>query len=193
MHSIQQEARPGRGEDRLAVQRLDGCTVIILADGAGGQSGGAAAADVLCRSLATTTDAEAWPRWLSAHDRLPGLAAAVVLSIADDRFIRGASVGDCEAWYFSNGRAVELTAQQRRKPLLGEGRAQPVPFSLRATTTGTLVVASDGLWKYMKQSRIVTAASLRPLHVAAANLVDGVRLPSGALQDDVAIVLCEVP
>jgi serine/threonine protein phosphatase PrpC len=37
-----EEARPGRGEDKIATIRLRGSTVFIVADGAGGVAGGAA-------------------------------------------------------------------------------------------------------------------------------------------------------
>jgi len=54
-------------------------------------------------------------------------------------------------------------------------------------------VATDGLWKCMDRARIAEAALLvRPLDAACAALVGGARLRSGALQDDVAIVLAEL-
>lgn len=82
----------------------------------------------------------------------------------------------------------------------------------------TIVVASDGLWKYVNHERIAEtaalvrmptsqhdpkimlavavriaeAAALRPLEAVLDALVAGVRLRSGGLQDDVAIVVCEV-
>jgi hypothetical protein len=56
----------------------------------------------------------------------------------------------------------------------------------------TLLIATDGLWKYAKPARIAKAAAIRPLDVACAALVDGARLRNGELQDDVAIVLAEL-
>jgi hypothetical protein len=91
---------------------------------------------------------------------------------------------------FGHGEPVDLTAGQVCKPLLGDGGAVPVAFTGHLGG-GTLVVASDGLWKYMKRARIAEAAALRPLGSALAAMIDGVRLRSGALQDDVAIVVCE--
>jgi serine/threonine protein phosphatase PrpC len=120
-----------------------------------------------------------------------GLAAAVVVSISNDGAVYGASVGDCEAWVFGDGEPRNLTEQQVRKPLLGGGDAHPVGFSTQLGS-GTLVVASDGLWKYMDHARIAAIVATRPLERAAAALVDGVRLGSGALQDDVAVMLCVV-
>jgi hypothetical protein len=74
---------------------------------------------------------------------------------------------------------------------LGEGTAQPAGFEARLGR-GTLLMATDGLWKYMDRARIAKAASIRPLEAACTALVGGVRLKGGTLQDDVAIVLAEL-
>jgi serine/threonine protein phosphatase PrpC len=195
------EARPGHGEDKIATIRLSDRTVFIVADGAGGVPGGADAAESICKAVADRCShgrVADWPGCLARIDRemsssgACGLAAAVVIEIADDGKITGASVGDCEAWMFAGGEASRsLTAGQARKPLLGEGAAQPVGFEARLGR-GTLLMATDGLWKYTKLAQIAEAASIRPLDVACAALVDGARLKNGALQDDVAIVLAEL-
>ncbi len=189
-----EEARRGRGEDRIAIVECPDRKLIAVADVAGGVAGGAAAAEAICRALAG--DARDWAAWLAQRDTTlaassTGLAAAVVLSISVDGVIHGASVGDCEAWVFAEDEMVNLTARQVRKPLLGDGGALPARFTARVTG-GTIVVASDGLWKYMGHKRIGEAAALRPLESALDALVAGVRLRSGALQDDVGIVVCEV-
>lgn len=189
-----EEARRGRGEDRIAIVEAAGGKLIVVADGAGGVAGGARAADAICGAL--VGDTSDWATWLSQRDSIlaakaTGMAAAVVLAISDEGAIRGASVGDCEAWVFARGEAVNLTAGQVRKPLLGDGGAIPEPFTARVSG-GTLIVATDGLWKYLKHARIVEIAAMRPLESAISALVVGVRLRSGALQDDVAIVMCEV-
>ena len=189
-----EEARRGGGEDRIAVIEFVGGKAVVVADGAGGVAGGADAAEALCRAL--TADAKDWPAWLAQQDAAlaatnTGLAAAVVLSATDDGVMRGASVGDCEVWLFGQGEAVNLTARQVRKPLLGDGAAVPIGFTVRVAC-GTIVAASDGLWKYMGHGRIARAAAMRPLESAVDALVDGVRLPNGALQDDIAVVVLDV-
>lgn len=189
-----EEARSGRGEDRIAVVESSSRRLIVVADGAGGVAGGASAAEAVCGAL--TDDVSDWASWLEQRDaalaaKSTGLAAVVVLSISDDGAIRGASVGDCEAWVFGRGEAVNLTAGQVRKPLLGDGGAAPVSFTSRMPG-GTLVVASDGLWKYIKHARIAELSKMRPLESALAALIDGLRLRNGALQDDVGIVMCDV-
>jgi serine/threonine protein phosphatase PrpC len=179
---------------------MPGRTLFVVAGGAGGAAGGASAAEAVRGAAYAYQDwrmPSDWAGWLGRVDyemsrSRVGLAAAVVIEIWDEGRIIGASVGDCEAWMFSGGEASRsLTARQSRKPLLGEGSAQPVGFEARLGR-GTLLMATDGLWKYMDRARITKAASIRPLEAACTALVGGARLKSGALQDDVAIVLAEL-
>jgi serine/threonine protein phosphatase PrpC len=194
------EARRGRGEDMVATVRMADRTVVVVADGAGGVAGGAAAACEVCIAVVEECQrgtAVDWSEWLVELDRAmassnpPGIAATVVVEVADDGRVAGASVGDCEAWIFGNGTRISLTSEQVRKPLLGEGTARPVPFEARVAR-GTLLVATDGLWKYMATDRIAEMATVRPLAAAVAALVHAVRLANGALQDDIALAICEV-
>ena len=195
-----EEARPGCGKDRIAEIRMPGRTVFFVADGAGSAAGGASAAEAICDAARAYEDwrmPSDWAGWLAHVDRemsrsRVGHASAVVIEIADDGRIVGASVGDCEAWMFGGGAASRsLTAGQSRKPLLGEGTAQPVGFQARLGR-GTLLMATDGLWKYMKPARIAKAAAIRPLEAACTALVDGTRLRNGTFQDDIALVLAEL-
>ncbi|MDB4980802.1 MAG: hypothetical protein JWM82_1554 [Myxococcales bacterium] len=195
-----EDARRGRGEDRIVAVRLTSRTIFAVADGAGGVAGGAGAADAICNAvveqcrLGRVAD---WSEWLAQVDRamagsgVPRLAAAVVADVADDGLVTGASVGDCEAWAFVEGAPMRLTSGQVRKPLLGEGAARPVPFEAHVAH-GTLLMATDGLWKYMSHDRIAKTAPIRPFKTAVAAFVDGVRLKSGALQDDVAVAICGI-
>lgn len=68
-----------------------------------------------------------------------------------------------------------LVALARTSPARGTGR--------------TLLVASDGLWRYARLAELVDACAVDDLDRAASRLVARVRLPSGALQDDVALAL----
>jgi len=74
---------------------------------------------------------------------------------------------------------------------LGEGTVRPVGFEARLGR-GTLLMATEGLRKYMDRARITKAASIRPLEAACTALVGGVRLKGGTLQDDIALVLAEL-
>jgi PPM family protein phosphatase len=106
-----------------------------------------------------------------------------------DRAVTGASVGDSEAWIINESGVHDLTAGQQRKPLIGSGRATPMPFAADAVG-GTLVIATDGLFKYVPAARIVEIARALDLDQIPGRLVEAARLRSGALQDDVAIVAC---
>jgi serine/threonine protein phosphatase PrpC len=193
-----EDARPGRGEDRIEVVSLADRAIVVVADGAGGVAGGATTAETVCKAVVERGrqgGVNDWAQYLSTIDRemanAPGLAAAVVVEVRDDGTVVGASVGDCEAWTFENGSEPRnLTAEQVRKPLLGEGRAFPVGFHSHVKEC-SLLVATDGLWKYLDRARIAKAAATRPLETACDLLVAGVRLRSGALQDDVAVAIIE--
>ena len=87
-------------------------------------------------------------------------------------------------------RPLNPTASQLHKPLIGSGRAKPASFERSALSEQTLVLGSDGLVKYAPPQRICEVARLPELQPAAGKMVDLVRLRSGELQDDVAIILC---
>src|SRR5580704_16740595 len=179
----------GAGQDRARVFDVGGGVVIALADGAGGTGNGATAAQALIDAIGAVD----WCTLLAGldldGDRLGhGQSTAVVLSIVDAG-VSGASVGDSGAWLLQGTEIFDLTDGQSRKPLVGSGcvpyRVEPVRFD-----GGTLLVASDGLVRYAKRSDIARLASGTDLRSAARALIDLVRLPNGALQDDVAVVLC---
>jgi serine/threonine protein phosphatase PrpC len=178
---------------------------VVVADGAGGSGNGAHAAETVVRRLrewvVTITDVESesiWTEFLEEADaamsRDPdfGESTAVVLLLAGGSIL-GASVGDSEAWFFDEeGRANDLTAHQRRKPLLGGGEARPVAFATRREE-GTLVVGTDGLFKYTTIKNLqATIRDGGPPGAIGRRLVDLVRMPGDGLQDDVGIVVCRV-
>ena len=84
-----EEARPGLGDDRVAEIRMPGRTLFVVADGAGGVAGGAAAAEAVCEAAYAYQDwrmPSDWAGWLARIDRemsrsRVGLAAAVVIEI----------------------------------------------------------------------------------------------------------------
>jgi serine/threonine protein phosphatase PrpC len=127
---------------------------------------------------------------LDLVDARAGECTAAVASMTD-RGIVGASVGDSGAWLVRERDFVNLTENQRRKPLLGSGEAVPIAFS-HPSSSGTLLVASDGLFNYAAPHAICDIARGPDLDAAAKALIDLVRLRNGKLQDDVAVVLCRV-
>lgn len=192
----------GKGEDRLLVERYEARTLAIVADGAGGMSGGAVAAETACSLLAKfmrTTIAgtpELWARRLFDVDQVlarhgsGGQCTAIVVEISGNG-VSGASVGDSGAWMITSREILDLTERQRQKPLLGSGEASPVSFG-PIPLAGRLLLATDGLFKYANRHTIRERAYAGfPVSAAVDSLVEGLRLRSGAFQDDVAIILVE--
>jgi PPM family protein phosphatase len=172
--------------------------ILIVADGAGGISGGAEAAQFAVNHAreklsSVALNREGLAKLLTLIDRQMastrkyGETTCVVVALTEMK-VFGASVGDSGAWIISQSGAQNLTANQCRKPFMGSGCATPVGFE-RATWDGTLLLASDGLLKYTSSEKITHASLGSDLDRAAQDLVELVRYPSGALPDDVSIVL----
>jgi serine/threonine protein phosphatase PrpC len=180
------------GDDRAeAFPRPDG-HLLVLADGAGGTSGGSLAADVVLdssRSFSPSSAADCTALLEDLDRRLTsvGQTTAVVVVVSEGQ-IFGASVGDSGAWLVAGTRVTDLTEHQKRKPLLGSGDAVPVGFGPLACV-GRVLIGSDGLFKYVPYDRIRELVSSLPVVEAPAALVDAARLRSGALQDDIAVLV----
>ena len=191
----------GEGNDRVAVIRSSrGAVVLIVADGSGGTSGASEAAERTIRELSAAvdkpalrvTDPERWVATLRQVDSTiasaRGQCALALVAIVSGH-LYGASVGDCCVWCVERSAIDDLSERQARLPLLGSGDASPVGFAA-PLGNATLLVASDGLWKYAVRTRIAAAARGPDLHAAARSLVELTRLLSGQVPDDVAVVLC---
>jgi serine/threonine protein phosphatase PrpC len=189
----------GRGEDRVLVEYCGSRTLAVVADGAGGTGGGAAAAAMACSFAAqrlrtgSTGTAKDWARCLYEVDRAliqaGGQCTAVVVEISEGS-VFGASVGDSGARMLHGNDIIDLTENQYRKPLLGSDEAMPMAFG-PIELSGRLLIATDGLLKYATESEIAQRAMGVSVNDAVARLIEGVRLRSGALQDDVGIILIE--
>lgn len=202
----QDSYRGESSEDRAEILPAAGSRILFIADGVGGRPNGAKAADLLLelvRDVAgqiTRLDAPAWARFLTEADRIihdeveGGETTAVIAQIAGDgRKIVGAGVGDSEAWFVTPEGLFDLTESQREKPFLGSGGARSVPFALPVPPEGgTLLLASDGLFKYAAHERILESARLPDGEEAAAALLNAARLRSGSFSDDIAVVLCRI-
>lgn len=191
-------AATGAGEDRVLAIPHEGRMVLVIADGAGGTGGGAAAAErILARTqhvaAALCSGAYAPAALLAELDRTlapTGGEAAAVVAVVSPTGIHGACVGDVEAILLVKGAAIDLTAERRRKPLLGCGNVVPIPFS--AEGAGRVLVATDGLFKYASHERLVEMLHAGSLQDVPDRLIELVRLRSGDLQDDVGLVLCDL-
>ena len=187
-------------QDRAEVISCGERTVLILADGAGGISGGAQAAELSvrlvreaagqtkttedCVALLTRVDEEL------ARRKECGETTGVIVVI-DSSCIFGASVGDSAAWLFAHDGHGELTRGQQRKPLLGGGGVMPRSFNWDIED-GTIVVASDGLWNYTSREAVRSRVQTRDSTDLALRLAELARLPSGTFPDDIAVITCQI-
>jgi serine/threonine protein phosphatase PrpC len=187
----------GFGADRaLAVPTAQGY-LLSVADGVGNSGAGATAAEYLVAALTKLAPAAGSTDWFEAlcaldddlSSRGSGGQTTAVVAYVDSSRVVGASVGDsCALLISAAGKTIDLTARQRRSPLFGSGEALPVQFEAELNG-GRLLLASDGLVKYVTAEQICALATEGSVVEAANALASSVRLPSGALQDDVAVVM----
>ena len=186
-------------QDRAAIFEIGHRVVFALADGAGGVAGGALAAEFFTRivreSAASLTTPESCVQLLRRIDQdlAKGFECGEttgLVAIVESNRICGASVGDSMAWAFGTNERIELTRGQERKPFLGSGVALARSFT-RSPCQGTIVFATDGLWKYA----VLELIEQRIHEADASSLAEGlsqlVRLRSGGFPDDVAIMTCQ--
>jgi serine/threonine protein phosphatase PrpC len=90
------------------------------------------------------------------------------------------------------GPHLGLSDAQQRKPFIGSGSAWPVPFR-HSRQAGSILLATDGLLKYTSAERIITICREHPTDIAAQRLIELVQYPSGALPDDVTVIIAPDP
>jgi serine/threonine protein phosphatase PrpC len=185
-------------QDRAELFQMGDQVALVVADGAGGISGGAEAADRFLHEFRESRNSLFTPddccQLLTRIDQRLETASVCgettgVIAIIDRDRVFGASVGDSIAWYFSRQSYIELTRNQKRKPFLGSGLAVPSAFSI-SEIDGTIVVATDGLWKYTGFEQIENEVRKPNVSNLAEELCGLVRLRSGGFPDDVAILTC---
>ena len=188
-----------KGQDRASALQVGDADVLLLADGAGGISGGAEAAEktiqlmkdhFLCKGVPEeyiSLEEELRQIDISLFEDSAAGECTVIIAVIQSNHIIGASVGDSLCWTFNQMFDYELTRLQHKKPLLGSGNAIPIgfgPFEIDCF----LVMASDGLFGYTTIENI--KATLKdPLEQIPTCLINLVRLRSGALNDDVSIIV----
>ena len=164
---VYSEAGDGHSNEDLVIVRPHpgdaGVLLCSLADGQGGQVGGAAAARVAvdgslrAASSLPTDELRQEAPWYAVvgaadeavcEDDAAGFCSLVSLGISE-REIWGASCGDSGALLLSGGRDSLLTEDQYKNPPVGSSAARPVAFSARLEPGWTLLVVSDGVWKYV--------------------------------------------
>jgi PPM family protein phosphatase len=158
-------------EDAVEVHWLpadDRMLLCALADGQGGQSGGAAAAQIAVRKsleVALTftpvdlLNERIWRGIVNAADEgvaeapSAGYTTLVCLGVSKERLC-GASCGDSAALLITEGQTYLLTERQVKNPPIGSSAAQPVAFTAALGRAWKVLVMSDGVWKYVGWERL---------------------------------------
>jgi PPM family protein phosphatase len=193
-------------EDAFAVQAHPAdpnCLLCVVADGQGGQAGGGPAARLACRTcieLAAAVPvhrlwtADTWTKILTDVDRAvcadpaAGFTTLIGLSVVGGR-VRGASVGDSAAMLACAGQPVRvLTERQIKDPAVGWGTAAAVGFGADLVAPWTLLVMTDGVWKYAGWEKLRISAASEQRSEIFDTLKAAVRLRSGAYPDDFTLV-----
>ena len=177
-----------------------------LADGQGGQVGGAAAAQIAAEESMKAAfsfpakdlfDEVAWYGIVSAADEAvceedaAGFATLISLCVSEHQLC-GASCGDSGALLLSGGREWILTENQRKNPPVGSSAASPVAFSVRLQPDWKLLVMSDGVWKYVGWDNITRIAATQSGEPLIASLRQAaLDANGGKLDDDFSIALLQ--
>jgi serine/threonine protein phosphatase PrpC len=212
MIDIFSHSEPGgheRNEDFLRVGRHPDdkdCVVCALADGQGGQSGGARAARLACEVCADLCcevasgellQPAAWPALLRrvdqavADDPDAGFTTLVAFCVNRGQVV-GASSGDSAALMIdAENDGVRLTSRQAKNPPVGSTAAEFVVFSEKLAAPWKVLAMSDGVWKYASWEALREVAR----EFSGTECLDALRgkafSRAGRLQDDFSVVLLE--
>jgi serine/threonine protein phosphatase PrpC len=189
-----------KSEDAAEVFERDEKLVVVLGDGAGGMRGSAAASAFLVEAVRSAVHDRAFPvddlqKWVDLFLAVDaGLVAngagqtTGIVIVAGPHRLFGISTGHSQAWVVTPSRVFDLTVGQQTKQRLGSKRVTPATFE-RYALDGGLGVATDGLFNFAANDVIARIVRESDVPTAAEHLVDLVRLRSGKLADDVAVVL----
>lgn len=181
----------------------------FLADGQGGQAGGAEAARLACRTaaglavregLASLRDPDVWESMLGEADRaveadrVAGFTTLAGFLIAPEN-VCGASCGDSAVVmvpHRTGEPARELTRGQWKNPPVGSGAARFVPFSAGLSGPWSVLAISDGVWKAIAWDRLVQAAR----DSRGRALIEALSAPArsrrtGRFADDFTVIVLE--
>jgi serine/threonine protein phosphatase PrpC len=189
-----------RSQDSVGVYERGDALVVVIADGGGGMHRGEAASRSVVAVVEGAVadpqfaleDVRSWIDLLLATDaslatNRAGETTGIVVVLGRHGFI-GFSIGDSEAWVVATAGVDNLTVGQYTRHRLGSRQATLVLFE-RPQLDGVLLVATDGLFKYASAPVIAGVVRDGTVAEAAERLLDLVRLRSGKVADDVAVVL----
>jgi protein phosphatase len=199
-------------EDRYLVREEQGVTLLAVADGVGGSSGGEIAADAALAELGTrffgapaeraTSDAlaEAMRDANAAVLRVAGssghrdAATTIVAAVVRANEAIVANLGDSRAYLIRDGICRQLTQdhsgdmEHAITRFAGDPRGiQPDIFVEILRAGDRLLLCSDGLTRHVKPEEIASAAGDGDVRVAASGLVDLANARGG--EDNVTVLL----
>lgn len=204
-------------EDVALAQRHPGdesLLLCVLADGQGGRSGGPQAAQTASAAALSWVSALSASRlrgslrgkhtWVSVlvgadeavtQTSSDGFTTLIGLSVSA-RSVVGASCGDSGVLlvHGAKGKAKWLTENQRKNPPVGSGAAHPVAFFARLYPGDTLLVMSDGVFRYVGVDALVETChrASEPEAIASALLELQTRQSqSGGLSDDFSVIVVQ--
>lgn len=196
-----------RNEDAIAtLEHPSASDVLIvgLADGQGGQPGGAQAA-AIASSVAVDAASDcavhdlliptSWVNICHAADAAVATArdagrSTLVALCATSEWVVGGSAGDSAAVIVFDDAAAVLTERQRKNPPVGTGCAVFEPFSARLDGNWQLIVLSDGAWKYAGWETIIRLGrEHRGPRLISALRDAAVHRRGGELPDDFSVVV----
>ncbi len=187
-------------QDAAAVFERDDALVVVVADGTGGNRGGERASHSFVAVVQSAVADRAFlphelRAWINLFRHTDAAFAAQgtgettgVVAVVGPQGLFGVSTGDSQAWVVTSSQIDNLTVGQHTSGRLGTNRVTPATFE-RPALTGVLVLATDGLFDYAAIDVIARIVRADPIGSAAEHLVELVRLRSGKLADDVALVL----
>ena len=160
--SHSQPSRPSReNQDAIETRRLPNARLVALADGAGGQAGGALAARLavaialdFLESASNPFDSDTLRTAISLADEAveasfyTGFSTLIVVACAQKR-IAGASVGDSMALHIFPSGEMELSERQRKNPPLGSGGCLGTPFDYDVRGDEQTLLMSDGVFRFV--------------------------------------------
>ncbi|MFI5381457.1 MAG: PP2C family protein-serine/threonine phosphatase [Tepidisphaerales bacterium] len=208
---VHRHSEPGGhrvNEDAIAVVPHPGRTdtlICALADGQGGQSGGARAAQVAVETCLEQARQCSPAKLLSPftwqaigpevdqsvmRDPEAGFTTFVGLAVGPG-FVVGASCGDSAGVLLLGEKFVQLTGGQQKNPPIGSGTAYSSPFSARLDGPFKLLLMSDGVWKFTSWEQIAELCRRE----SGQELITAIRTATqkldGRLMDDFSVILVE--
>ncbi len=199
-------------EDRYLVREERDITLLAVADGVGGSSGGEIAADAALAELGTRffgapadqptsdalaeamRDANAAVLRAAASSGHRDAATTIVAAVVRENEAIIANLGDSRAYLIRDGTCRQLTEdhsgdmEHAITRFAGDPRGiQPDIFVESLRPDDRLLLCSDGLTRHVKPEEIASAAADGDVRVAASALVDLANARGG--QDNVTVLL----